>query len=163
MGTAVKSTECIARISLDEKGLLKRAEHIEQERNIAIADLLDNNHFEPILEPPSKGPYHLILSVRDNRLVFDIDDHAGEPVHTFVLALRPFTRVVREYFHICEAYFQALGQQTPQRLEAIDMGRQGIHNRGAELLIDRLKGKIAVDHNTARRLFTLLCALQMRG
>jgi uncharacterized protein (UPF0262 family) len=149
----------IFRITLDER-MAKLKPEILRERDIAIADLLERNHF--LAEGLEQGPYHLHLSVAENRLLFDIE--AGERTTRRIgLSLMPFRRVVRDYFAICESHYAALREGPPARIEAIDMTRRSLHDEGARLLIARLKGKADVDFNTARRLFTLICALHFRG
>ena len=134
---------------------------IEHERAVAIFDLVEDNCFEPVGH--GGGPYHLKLSLAESRLVFSIVTEAGEPVATHILSLTPFRRIVKDYFMICESYYAAIRQSSPAQIEAIDMGRRGIHNEGSQTLIDRLDGKIVVDFQTARRLFTLICVLHWRG
>lgn len=148
-------------ISLDERKFARRSAEVEHERAIAIYDLLEENYFEPV--GCGEGPYRLRLSMEDNRLIFDIRDEKDETLGRVPLPLVPFRRIVKEYFLICESYYDAIKHAAPSRIEAIDMGRRGLHNDGSELLRERLKGKIAIDHNTARRLFTLLCVLHIRG
>jgi uncharacterized protein (UPF0262 family) len=151
----------LSAITLDERSIVRRTREIEQERDIAIYDILEANRFKP--EGSHGGPYKLVLSVEDNRLVFDIqledDSHHGK----VMLSLTPLRRVIKDYFLICESYYKAIRTAPPSQIEALDMGRRGLHNEGSDLLIERLKGKIAVDHDTARRLFTLICVLHMKG
>lgn len=134
---------------------------VEHERSVAIFDLIEENVFEPMGH--TGGPYRLNLSLIDAKLVFAISTEAGEPVATHILSLTPFRRIVKDYFMICESYYQAIRSSTPSQIEAIDMGRRGIHNEGSQTLMDRLSGKIAMDFDTARRLFTLVCVLYWRG
>lgn len=134
---------------------------VEHERAVAIFDLIEENSFEPAGHPG--GPYKLHLSLIDQRLVFAIRTEADEPVATHILSLTPFRRIVKDYFMICESYYQAIRSSTPSQIEAIDMGRRGIHNEGSQTLTDRLSGKIKIDFDTARRLFTLVCVLYWRG
>lgn len=152
-------------VELDEATIIWRNADIEQERRIAIFDLLEGNHFDPQKEYPEgyAGPYKLKLRVEENRLALDISAESGELLETIVLGLTRFRRPIREYFAICDSYFQAIRQATPQQIETIDMARRGIHNDAAELLKERLEGKIDVDFDTARRLFTLICVLHIRG
>lgn len=152
-------------ITLDERTIIWRNADIEQERRIAIFDLLEGNHFEPAQDYPNgyDGPYKLALRVEDGRLALDIKDEADTPLETIVLGLTRFRRPIREYFAICDSYFQAIRQATPQQIETIDMARRSVHNDAAELLKDRLDGKVAVDFDTARRLFTLICVLHIKG
>jgi uncharacterized protein (UPF0262 family) len=134
---------------------------VEHERAVAIFDLIEENSFEPIGHPG--GPYRLNLSLLDSRLAFIIRTEAGEDVATHILSLTPFRRIVKDYYMICESYYQAIRSATPSHIEAIDMGRRGIHNEGSQTLMDRLSGKIRFDFDTARRLFTLVCVLHWRG
>ncbi len=134
---------------------------VEHERAVAIFDLIEENSFEPIGH--SGGPYRLNISLLDSKLVFAIRTEAGEAVATHILSLTPFRRIVKDYFLICESYYQAIRSATPSQIEAIDMGRRGIHNEGSQTLMDRLSGKIKFDFDTARRLFTLVCVLYWRG
>jgi uncharacterized protein (UPF0262 family) len=148
-------------ITLDERSIVRRTREIEQERDVAIYDLLESNSFQPAGSPG--GPYKLVLSVEDNRLVFDIlleDDTQHGKV---MLSLTPLRRVIKDYFLICESYYKAIRTAPPSQIEALDMGRRGLHNEGSDILTERLKDKITVDHDTARRLFTLICVLHMKG
>lgn len=152
-------------ISLDERTIVWRNADIEQERRIAIFDLLEGNYFAPQREYPGgyDGPYRLTLRVEDGRLALDIAAESGELLETIILGLTRFRRPIREYFAICDSYFQAIRQATPQQIETIDMARRAIHNDAADLLKERLEGKVEVDFDTARRLFTLICVLHIRG
>jgi uncharacterized protein (UPF0262 family) len=134
---------------------------VEHERAVAIFDLIEENSFEPVGH--AGGPYKLNLSLVDTKLVLTIRTEADEEVATHILSLTPFRRIVKDYFMICESYYEAIRTATPSRIEAIDMGRRGVHNDGSQTLQDRLKGKINVDFSTARRLFTLVCVLYWRG
>jgi uncharacterized protein (UPF0262 family) len=134
---------------------------VEHERAVAIFDLVEENSFEPFGH--SGGPYKLRLSLVNARLVLAITTETGEEVATHILSLTPFRRIIKDYFMICESYYEAIKTATPSRIEAIDMGRRGIHNEGSQTLMDRLDGKIGVDFDTARRLFTLVCVLYWRG
>lgn len=151
----------IANVSLDEHSVVRRSAEVEHERAVAIYDLIEENHFIPA--GSVGGPYNLHLSIEEGRLVFDIRSEGDDPVGKVMLALGPFRRVVKDYFTVCESYYAAIKTSSPSQIEAIDMGRRGLHNEGAELLKERLAGKIAVDENTARRLFTLICVLHIRG
>lgn len=155
----------ITHIELDEATILWRNADIEQERRVAIFDLIEENHFKPLRAYAAgrEGPYHLRLSVRDGRLLLEICDESGAHLETIVLGLARFRRPIREYFAICETYYQAVRKATPQEIETIDMARRGVHNEAAELLLERLEGKIETDFPTARRLFTLICVLHIRG
>lgn len=147
-------------VTLDES-IGRSTPDVEHERAVAIFDLLEENSFAP--NGHSGGPYHLKLSLIDQKLVFSVLTEAGEPVATHILSLTPFRRIIKDYFMICESYYQAIRSATPSQIEAIDMGRRGIHNEGSQTLEDRLKGKITLDFDTARRLFTLVCVLYWRG
>ena len=152
-------------ISLDERTILWRSADIEQERRIAIFDLLEENHFAPQRQHPDgyAGPYKLHLSVEEGRLALEIRRGDGSPLETLVLGLARFRRPIRDYFAICDSYYQAIRNATPAQIETVDMARRGIHNEAAELLRERLEGKIDVDFDTARRLFTLICVLHIKG
>ena len=151
----------IVKITLDERTVVRRNADIEHERAVAIYDLLEENSFAPIAGHP--GPFHLHLAIEENRLVLDIRSVEGEPLERVMLPLAPFRGIVKDYFLICESYYNAIRRATPSQIEAIDMGRRGLHNEGSELLRERLADKVAIDLNTARRLFTLLCVLHIRG
>ncbi|OWK33449.1 UPF0262 family protein [Sphingomonas dokdonensis] len=152
-------------IELDERTILWRSADVEQERRIAIFDLIEGNHFAPQKHYADgyAGPYRLALSVEEGRLVMQIKREDGSHLEALILGMARFRRPIRDYFAICDSYFQAIRQATPQQIETIDMARRGIHNEAAELLIERLKGKIEVDFDTARRLFTLICVLHIKG
>jgi uncharacterized protein (UPF0262 family) len=154
------SARTIADIRIDEASLSAANADAEHERRVAIFDLLEANSFDVIDGPD--GPYVLNLSVQDQKLVLDIKGLDGSDVRIFVLSLSPFRRVIRDYFMICESYHQAIRNATPSQIEAIDMGRRGLHNEGSDLLEQRLEGKVKLDFDTARRLFTLICALHVR-
>ncbi len=152
----------ICRIDIDDRGLARPTPEIEQERRVAIFDLLEENSFAlPVREgrAVADGPYALALAIREGRLVFGVTSEAGAAVGEFHLSLGPFRQVVKDYFQICESYFEAVKRLPPSQIEAIDMARRGIHNEGARVLQERLEGKAEVDIDTARRLFTLICVL----
>jgi uncharacterized protein (UPF0262 family) len=151
----------IAKITLDEKTVVRRNADIEHERAVAIFDLLEENSFVPVAG--YAGPYHLDLGIEDNRLILDIRDTADASYERIALSLTPFRGIVKDYFLICESYFAAIKRSSPAQIEAIDMGRRGLHNEGSELLRERLADKVAIDLGTARRLFTLVCVLHIRG
>ena len=151
----------IVDITLDERTVVRRSPDVEHERAVAIYDLLEENHFAPVGD--YQGPYNLHLSIEERRLLFDIRTESDEALGTVTLPLLPFRRIVRDYFTICESYFEAIKTASPSRIEAIDMGRRGLHNEGSNLLRERLDGKIGIDFDTARRLFTLICVLHIRG
>lgn len=144
-------------VEIDEETLSASGPDAEHERRVAIFDLIEDNSFG-VLEHDG-GPYVLHLSMMERKLVFDIRLEDGAQVHTFILSISPFRGIIRDYFMICESYYSAIKTQTPHQIEAIDMARRGIHNEGSELLAERLEGKIEIDFDTARRLFTLICAL----
>jgi len=152
-------------IQLDEGTILWRSADIEQERRIAIFDLIEENHFAPQRATPDDyaGPYRVLLSVEEGRLVIQIKREDDTPLETLILGLARFRRPIRDYFAICDSYFQAIRQSTPAQIETVDMARRGIHNEAAELLKERLDGKIAIDFDTARRLFTLICVLHIKA
>jgi uncharacterized protein (UPF0262 family) len=151
----------LATVELDERTVLRRTREIEQEREVAIYDLLEANSFVP--RGSAGGPYRLLLSVQENRLVFNIGLESGEPHGRVLLSLTPFRRIIKDYFLVCESYFKAIRNSPATQIEALDMGRRGLHDEGSTLLRERLKGKIEVDFDTARRLFTLLCVLHLKG
>ncbi|MFQ6018550.1 MAG: UPF0262 family protein [Kiloniellaceae bacterium] len=151
----------IVDITLDERSVTRRSPDVEHERAVAIYDLIEDNVFAPAGH--DGGPYNLHLSIAENRLRFDIRDDADAPITTVSLALPPFRRIVKDYFAVCESYFEAIKTASLSKIEAIDMGRRSLHDEGSELLRDRLDGKIELDLDTARRLFTLICVLHIRG
>ncbi len=151
---------CLIEITLDEQTLHHRSPEVAHERALAVFDLLEDNSF--VLDGHKGGPYRLKLSLHDNRLRFDIRDRKGEKLRDFPLSLVPFRGVVKDYFTLCESYYDAIKTLRPSQIEAIDMGRRGVHNEGAALLRDRLAPRIKVDEQTARRLFALLCVLHVR-
>ena len=152
-------------ITLDQESIIWRSADVEQERRIAIFDLLEENFFRPLRdhEDGYAGPYKVRLSVQEGRLVIEIDRADGTPLEAVILGLGRFRRPIKDYFAICDSYFQAIRQATAQQIETVDMARRGIHNDAAELLRGRLEGKIDVDFDTARRLFTLICVLHIRS
>jgi len=158
--TAADRAGRLIAIMLDDASIGRAPPEIEHERAVAIYDLLEENSFA-LAE--YAGPYRLILSLLDKRLVFDIRSERGEPLVAHALSLTPFRKIVKDYFLICESYHQAIRSGSPRRIEAIDMGRRGLHNEGSEILRARLDGKVALDFGTARRLFTLICVLHWRG
>jgi len=155
------SKQRLVSVTLDEASIGRSNPDVEHERAVAIYDLLEQNHFAPVGH--SGGPYALHLSINDNRLVFDIRLEDGTPVVAHLFSLSPLRRIVKDYYMICDSYYQAIRTATPDKIEAIDMGRRGIHNDGSEILMERLKDKVIVDHDTARRLFTLICVLHWKG
>ena len=146
-------------VELDEESLAAVSRDQEQERQIAIFDLLEENYFHP--EGAEKGPYDLRMGLVDNRLVLDVRGPAYERRH--ILSLSPFRSLIKDYFMICDSYYQAIRSSSPAQIEALDMGRRGLHNEASEVLRNRLAGKVETDVDTSRRLFTLICALHWRG
>ncbi len=153
------SEQRIIDIELDDRTIIRRSDEVEQERRIAMFDLLENNHFAP---HGHTGPYRILLRVEDNRLAIDVKDVKGQPLETIRLGLARFRRPIKDYFAICDSYFKAVRSDSPKGIEAIDMARRAIHNEAADLLIDCLDGKIDMDFDTARRLFTLICVLHIK-
>ncbi len=151
----------LVKVTLDEASIGRSNPDVEHEREIAIYDLLEENVFLPAGH--EDGQFELALSIVDKRLVFDIRRSGGEPVMAHHLSLTPLRRVVKDYFMVCDSYYQAIKTASPNQIEAIDMGRRALHNEGSELLMERLASKIAVDPGTARRLFTLICVLHWKG
>jgi len=161
MTSTDKPAQRLAKITLDEGSIGRSSADIEHERAVAIYDLLEDNSFAPVAN--DSGPYALHLSIQESRLVFDVRREDGMPLTAHLLSLTPFRRIVKDYFLICDSYYKAIRTSTPSQIEAIDMGRRGLHNEGSELLMERLKEKIEIDFDTARRLFTLICVLHWKG
>ena len=151
----------LVEVTLDEASIGRNNAEVEHEREVAIFDLLERNAFA--LEGHDGGPYTLHLSLADNRLVFTIGDTDRAPIQHVMLSLSPFRRLVKDYFLICESYYKAIRNAPPSQIEALDMGRRGLHNEGSEVLRERLAGKLELDLDTARRLFTLICALHIKA
>lgn len=154
-----RQTQRLKSVEIDDLSLGAASRDQEQERQIAIFDLLEQNYFAP--EGGLGGPYDLKMGLIENRLALDVSGPGYERRH--ILSLSPFRSLIKDYFMICESYYQAIRNSTPQQIEAIDMGRRGLHNEASELLRTRLGGKIETDLDTARRLFTLICSLHWRG
>jgi uncharacterized protein (UPF0262 family) len=152
----------IVGVTLDEESIGRSGPDIEHERAIAIYDLIEENLFAPEATD-AVGPFTLHLGITANRLMFDIRKQDGTPVVTHLLSLTPFRRIVKDYFMVCDSYYQAIRTATPDKIEALDMGRRGIHDEGSRTLQERLKGKVRIDHETARRLFTLITVLHWKG
>ncbi|NQV46147.1 MAG: UPF0262 family protein [Rhodospirillaceae bacterium] len=153
-------TQRIAGLFLDEKSVVSRSAQIEHERKVAIYDLLEENSFDPA--GGLKGPFNLHLAIAEKRLIFDVCDEADNKLAQFTQPLSPLRSIVKDYFMICDSYFKAIKTSSPSQIEAIDMGRRGLHNEGADILKERLSGKVDIDIDTARRLFTLICVLHIR-
>jgi uncharacterized protein (UPF0262 family) len=161
MSSSAPAQRQLVRVTLDEKSIGRSNPDVEHERAVAIYDLLEDNVFNP--NGLGDGPFGLHLSIAGNRLVIDIQSADGARLIAHHLSLTPLRRIVKDYFLICDSYYQAIRTATPTQIEAIDVGRRGLHNEGSELLMERLKGKIAMDVDTARRLFTLICVLHWKG
>ncbi len=154
-------TERLVAITLDETSIRRSNASIEHEREVAIYDILDQNAFK--LEGRSDGPYKLNLGLSEDRLVLTVGNETTDTLVAHVLSLTPFKKIIKDYFIVCDSYYQAIRNAPPSKIQAIDMGRRGLHNEGSRVLQERLEGKITVDHDTARRLFTLICALHWKG
>ena len=166
--SAEQRRRSIVKIQLDEKSFLRRRPEVEHEREVALFDLLEENVF--ILKSKDAadsahlhGPFHLKLGLSEDRLIFDVRDTTETPHREIVLPVRPFRMIIKDYFMVCESYFDAIKFSTPSQIEAIDMGRRGLHNEGALMLKERLAEHVELDQGTSRRFFTLLCILHMRG
>jgi uncharacterized protein (UPF0262 family) len=151
----------ISDIKLDEKSVIRRSPQVEHERKVAIFDLLEENSFS--LRNGNAGPYQLKLRIEDNRLIFDLRDSNNQYLSDISLPIRAFRRIVKDYFLICDSYFEAIKTKAPSQIEAIDMARRGLHNEGADLLQERMAKHVDMDMQTARRLFTLICVLHIRA
>ena len=163
--SATLSSWRISHIVLDDDTILWRNADVEQERRVAIFDLIEENTFRPCRAAAAghNGPYRLRLGVQDGRLALDIRDQDDQPLEMLLIGLARFRRPIREYFAICDSYYQAIRKATPAEIETIDMARRGVHNEAAEMLLERLEGKVETDFATARRLFTLICVLHIKG
>lgn len=161
MTGAARDKARIVSIEIDEKSLAPAGPDADHERKVAIFDIIEGNVFR--LVGHDGGPYAVVLSLADNRLVFDVAEENGNPVRKLMLSLTTLRRVIKDYFMICDSYYEAIRNATPSQIEAIDMGRRGLHNEGSQLLTERLADKVEVDFDTSRRLFTLVCALHARG
>jgi uncharacterized protein (UPF0262 family) len=159
--TPAASKQRLVSVTLDEESIGRSNPDVEHERAVAIYDLLEQNTFAPVGH--EGGAYALHLSINDNRLVFDIRLEDGTPVMAHLFSLTPLRRIVKDYYMICDSYYQAIRTATPDKIEAIDMGRRAIHNDGSHILMERLQDKVTVDLDTARRLFTLICVLHWKG
>ena len=159
--TSNQRSNRLVAVTLDENSIGRSNPDVEHERAVAIYDLLEDNTFAP--KDDDGGPFALHLSITGTRLVFDIRHADGAPVVAHLLSLTPFRRIVKDYFMICDSYYQAIRTATTDKIEAIDMGRRGIHDEGSRTLQERLKGKVRIDFETSRRLFTLICVLHWKG
>ncbi len=162
-GSSDQRRRSIVRIQLDEKSFLRRRPEVEHEREVALFDLLEENHFVLKGDGLVAGPFHLRLGLAEDRLIFRVSDTDETPLREIVLAVKPFRMVIKDYFLVCESYFDAIKASSPSQIEAIDMGRRGLHNEGAQMLKERLAEHVDLDQDTSRRFFTLLCVLHMRG
>jgi uncharacterized protein (UPF0262 family) len=156
-----KPANRLVAITVDENSIGRSNRDVEHERAVAIYDLLEENTFEPLHD--AEGPFTLHLSITGSRLMFDIRREDGTPVIAHLLSLTPLRRIVKDYFTVCDSYYAAIRTATPDRIEALDMGRRGLHDEGSQILMERLKRRVTVDFDTARRLFTLICVLHWRG
>ena len=154
-------TNRLVAVTLDEASIGSSSRDVEHERAVAIYDLIEQNSFTPVGH--DDGPYALHIGIKENRLVLDIRRENGKPVIAHLLSLTPFKRIVKDYFMICDSYYAAIRTATPDKIEAIDMGRRGLHDEGSRILQDAIKRKVKVDFDTARRLFTLICVLHWKG
>lgn len=160
-GGAFAPDHRLCELCLDEASLAPRSPEVEHDRAVAVFDLLEENRFRL---PGAAGPYLLRLGLEDDRLVLDVRTPDDQPLHRFLLSTRPFRRLIKDYSIVCDSYYGAIRSGAPpSRIESIDMGRRGLHNDGADLIVERLAGKIDIDHDTARRLFTLICILRIAG
>jgi len=159
-----RRTQRICHIELDDKTIIRRNEDIEHERRVAIFDLLENNRFVPKVDMPGdyQGPYSVLLRMEDNRLAIDLSTEAEDALSTFVVPLSPLRSIIKEYFLICDSYYTAIKKASPRHIEAIDLGRRSLHDEGSEILRSRIADKVDIDFDTSRRLFTLICVLQIR-
>ena len=156
-----KDKNRLVAVTLDEDSIGRSSSDIEHERATAIYDLIEENSFAPV--DHDEGPYALRIGIKENRLVLDIRRENNKPVIAHLLSLSPFKRIVKDYFMICDSYYAAIRTATPDKIEAIDMGRRGLHDEGSRILQDAIKRKVTVDFDTARRLFTLICVLHWKG
>lgn len=155
------SDQRISKIELDERSIVHWNADIDHERKVAIFDLLEGNSFDPKSGP--KGPYRLDIRIEENRLVLDIQTEDGKPVDVINIRFVIFRKIIREYFTVCESYFSAIKSASPSQIEAIDVGRRALHDEGSDLLRERMAQQVEIDLNTARRLFTLICVVTLRG
>ncbi len=163
--TSPSPTQRLIAVDLDERTILWRNADVEQERRVAIFDLLEGNSFAPVSAYPGDytGPYKMTMRIEEGRLGMDLRDVADGTLETIVLPLSPFRRIIRDYFAICDSYYKAIRDSSPSQIETVDMARRGIHNEAAEILQERIAAKAVIDFDTARRLFTLICVLHIKG
>jgi uncharacterized protein (UPF0262 family) len=160
-GAPDATAQRLVAVTLDEESIGRSGSDVEHERAVAIYDLLEQNTFAPV--GVQGGPFALHLAITGNRLVLDIRRPDGAPVMAHLMSLSPLRRIVKDYFMVCDSYYAAIRTATPERIEALDMGRRSLHDEASELLMERLKRKVKVDFDTARRLFTLICVLHWKG
>ncbi len=156
----------LSEITLDAASIARTNANIQHEREVAIYDLIDDNYFKVEKRDegaPIPGPYHLNIAIAESRLVLNVSSETSDKTHSFMLSLSPMRRIIKDYFMICDSYYEAIKSAPASRIEAIDMGRRGLHDDGSKILMERLEGKIKLDFKTARRLFTLICALHWKG
>lgn len=155
----------LTEITLDTASISRSNANIQHEREVAIYDLIDDNYFALVErdDGPRPGPYQLNIAIAESRLVFNVSSQNTEAVYSYMLSLSPMRRIIKDYFLICDSYYEAIKTAPASRIEAIDMGRRGLHDDGSKILMERLEGKIKLDFKTARRLFTLICALHWKG
>jgi uncharacterized protein (UPF0262 family) len=159
-GAAQDNTGRLAAVTLDEASIGNTNDDVEHERRVAIYDLIEDNKFRPVGH--DGGPYSLQLGISGNRLVFDIRLADGAPLIAHMLSLAPFRRIVKDYFVVCDSYYAAIRTATPDRIEALDMARRALHDEGSRMVMERLKRKVEIDFDTARRLFTLIAVLHWK-
>lgn len=158
---APTSRSRLTSVTLDTASISRGNPNVEHEREVAIYDLIDENSFA--LDGRDDGPYTLTLGIAQDRLSFTVGSETVDGEVAFILSLSPFRKIIKDYFLVCTTYYEAIRTAPPSKIQAIDMGRRGLHDEGSQLLIERLKGKITIDHTTARRLFTLICTLHWKG
>lgn len=151
----------IVKVALDEKTVIKRSPDIEHERRVALYDLMEENHFR--LTSGAEGPFHITMGMQEGRLALAVSDGEDNPIEELQMPMMPMKKIIKDYFTVCESYFQAIRSASPSQIESIDMGRRGLHNEAAEMMRERLQDRVEMDLDTARRLFTLVCVLQIRG
>ena len=158
------TTKRLIDVTLDESTIARWSPEVDHERRVAIFDLLEDNSFDLVKSANEAypGPYKLALSIQDGRLAFDVSSETDEVLFSFRLSLTPMRRLIKDYFDICDSYYEAIRTASTSQIEAIDMGRRGLHNEGSERLKERLEGKVVIDMATARRLFTLVCVLHLK-
>jgi uncharacterized protein (UPF0262 family) len=160
-GPSPTSRSRLYEINLDRDSIGRKNPNVEHEREVAIYDILESNEFRPVGR--DDGPYRLELSIVEDRLVFTVGNEATAELDTHQISLQPFKKIVKDYFLICDSYYEAIRSAPPSKIQAIDVSRRSIHDEGSRVLTERLDGKIALDFDTARRLFTLICALHWKG